>query len=80
MLSRFNTYKLNESVGVSNSVLTAKDLMNTRIRGKISNMNSSQMDYASTTVGIGASTGLQFKRVPTQSKGRGSVHVISNTS
>lgn len=65
VLSRFNTYKLNQSVGLSNSVLTAKDLMNTRIRGKTSNMNSSQMDYQSTTVGMGASTGLQFKRVAT---------------
>jgi hypothetical protein len=50
-------------VRLSTSAIATRDLMNTRFRGgKISNLNSSNMDYASTTVGLGASTGLHLKK------------------
>jgi len=45
-------------VRLSTSQITGKELINTRIRGKTSHLGSSQIDYASTTVGLGASTGL----------------------
>ena len=77
MLSRFNTYKLNQSVRVS----TAKDLMRPRLRGKTisSHIDDDYAAAASTTIGLGTSTGLQLKRAHRGSQARGSVSITQQS-